>query len=273
MTQNIAVGRPVVAVVLIIACIALAATAAPASEHETWIVTRVEGDASHGAGDGAWRVALSGDRLPAGRHVRTGADGRLAIIGGPDRIDAGPDARFVVLGEPGAQREGILQRLGRLLFEIGDRESGNFTVDTPLLAVVIKGTRFSVAVSVESVVVSVEEGLVEVRAKRSGEAALVEPGFTAKVTAATGALDVRSTKSLSDPDEATESDSSLTDTVGDTAGSLGDAVGGVGDSVGGAVGGVGDSVGGAVGGAAGSVGDAVGGAAGSVGDAVGGLGL
>lgn len=255
------------AIILAFACAALATLLAPARAAETnlWMVARVQGDVSHGEGNGSWRVALAGDQLPTGRHVMTGVDGRLTMIRGRDRIDAGPNARFVISGSAAVTRDGIVQRLGRLLFDMGERESRNFRIDTPLLAVVIKGTRFSVAVSAEAVRVSVENGLVEVVAKRSGETALIEPGFSATVTATTGGLDIKSTDSLSNAagttGQAVDSASGLAgDTATDAVGGTADSVGGAADSVGGAVGGASDSLGGATGG----LGDAVGGVTGGL---------
>jgi len=273
MPQRNSRDRPEIGIILVLACLALSAFAAPAqaAEHGLWMVARVQGDVSHGEGNGSWRVALAGDRLPTGRHVRTGVDGRLTMIRGRDRVDAGPNAHFVISDSAVAARDGIVQRLGRMLFDMGERDSRNFGVDTPLLAVVIKGTRFSVEVSAETVEVHVEDGLVEVVAKQSGESALVEPGFTASVTAADGGLDIQSTDASSGAGDTigqvTDSASGLIESIGDTAtdavGGAADSVGGAAESVGGSAGGVGDSVGG-LGGAVGGLGDSVGGVTGGL---------
>ncbi|MDH3231190.1 MAG: FecR family protein [Alphaproteobacteria bacterium] len=240
---------------IVLACLVLpvAIDSAMAREHQSWMVARAEGNVRHGVDVNRMQPSLAGDRLAPGTAVSTGSDGRLTIIRGHDRIDAGPDTWFVVSGDPAMPPDGVGQRLGRMLFDMGNRASWNFRVDTPLLTVTIKGTRFTIDVSVSAESVSVDEGSVEVRARGTGDAVLVGPGFTASVDGINGSLEVRPTETQGGMNEPTDA-APPTDTA------LGGAVG---DSLGGVAGAAAD--------AAGAAADAARSSEKSVQDAVGGL--
>lgn len=258
---DFAAGRGTLLVLVALSMIA-GAGPAQAAEHRSWLVARVEGDVRDGVD-----AVTAGDSLAPGTQVETGANGNLTLIRGRDRIDAGPESRFAVTGDPHSPPDGIMQSIGRMLFDMESRESRDFRVDTPLLAVVIKGTRYSVDVSADGVTVAVQEGTVQVTANRTGEVVLVGPGFTASASAASGALEVRPSETdagLNDPvNDVTDIGGDLTGTTARTAGSV---AGVAGDTVGRAA----DTVGDTVGNAAASVGDTVGKAADGLG--LGGLG-
>jgi hypothetical protein len=76
----------------------------------------------------------------------------------------------------------VLMRQGNLDLDIEQRDAPHFAVQTPVLAAVVKGTRFSVAVSGGGGAVSVARGRVQVTALAAGQAVDVTNGQTAKLS-------------------------------------------------------------------------------------------
>ena len=77
----------------------------------------------------------------------------------------------------------IIQRAGSIVLEVEKRNVKHFEVETPLLAALVKGTRFRVTIEKNNSYVDVLTGEVEVSDFRSGQYVLVEPGQTAEVSA------------------------------------------------------------------------------------------
>jgi hypothetical protein len=78
----------------------------------------------------------------------------------------------------------VLQRSGEIAFEVEKRKLRHFSVETPFLAAVVKGTRFVVALSSRDARLSVHEGLVDVTDLATGEGADIAAGQKASVTSA-----------------------------------------------------------------------------------------
>jgi hypothetical protein len=96
----------------------------------------------------------------------------------------------IVLTERGPETQ-VFQPAGTVEFDVEVRDFRHFMVQTPLLAAVVKGTRFVVTVHGEGAGVRVERGLVEVINDATGEAALVAAGQEAEVDNRGAALEVR----------------------------------------------------------------------------------
>jgi len=271
-----------------------------ADENDAWTLTEADGRVLvQPAGETAWSEAVPGSVLAIGSSVRTGESGAAILTNGGDELRVLSSSE-VLLAEP-EPSAGILtrivQRVGTLLYKIAHRPSGTFRVDTPYLAVVVKGTEFGVSVSGEGASVSVSQGVVSVSRAEGGPAASVSAGQKASTSAEPGAAvsvtGESSSSSLAPAEATTDVDASVdaggtaaggsstggsstggsstggSSTGGSTSGgTVGGAVGGLGDAVGGlgdAIGGVGDGLGGAVGGALGGVGGALGGLGGALG--------
>ena len=116
--------------------------------------------------------------LPVGSIVTTAAGGRAALFNGAQRITLGPNSRMTVAPESNAGMTRILQDLGSILFQIDKKPSQHFSVETPLLAAIVKGTTFTVNVEMSADSVHVAEGLVEVRANEGGAMRDVGAGAT-----------------------------------------------------------------------------------------------
>ena len=144
-----------------------------------WIVTQKSGEV---------RVLRSGlqpasvqvrGALSAGDIVATGANGRATLTRGDDYVIVAPSSRLLLPKEE--KRTGftrLVQQVGTMLYNVRHTGVPHFAVDTPILAAVVKGTKFTVVVDKDRAAVQVTEGLVEV-SSRSGEARrLVEGGLT-----------------------------------------------------------------------------------------------
>lgn len=119
--------------------------------------------------------------LPVGSIVTTAAGGRAALFNGAQRITLGPNSRMTVAPESNDGMTRVLQDLGSILFQIDKKPSQHFSVETPLLAAIVKGTTFTVNVEVAADSVHVAEGLVEVRANEGGAARDVGAGATGAI--------------------------------------------------------------------------------------------
>jgi hypothetical protein len=125
--------------------------------------------------------AVLNQRLRPGTTLTTGADSRVTVENGAQRIVMTPNSRMTIaaISDDGMTR--ILQDLGSLLFQVDRRQAQHFRVETPLLAAVVKGTTFTVSVGPQHDMVHVSQGLVEVRANEGGAVSDVAAGVTARV--------------------------------------------------------------------------------------------
>jgi hypothetical protein len=75
----------------------------------------------------------------------------------------------------------LLQRAGEIFFKVDKRDDTRFEVETPFLIVGVKGTEFLIAIADSRDSVTVIEGAVDVRAKVSGSATVLNPGERVEV--------------------------------------------------------------------------------------------
>ena len=136
--------------------------------------------------NGSDRIEASrGATLGPGASVETGAEGRAVLARGSEVVFVSPQTRLTVpTAEQARGLVRIIQDLGRATYMIARKAQSHFAVGTPLLAAVVKGSVFTVAVDSARVSVSVREGQVEVSSPRSGIPQIIATGMTASVTAA-----------------------------------------------------------------------------------------
>jgi hypothetical protein len=164
---------------LCVAMIALAASAAAAAD---WSVVQMSGKVVVEVA-GARPVSLSsGETLPPGGVLRTGDNSRAMLVRDQDQMVVGPNT--VVALPPGArdhQFTRIVQAAGVVEFDVEHRNAPHFSVTTPELAAVVKGTHFAVGVFGSGDVVKVARGRVEVTGLKSGQVVDVTAGQQATV--------------------------------------------------------------------------------------------
>src|SRR5262249_2175498 len=145
-----------------------------------WSVSKASGDVWI-ASEGTQQVSLKQEEtLKPGDTIRTGRNGRVLLVRGEETMLISPNS---VVGLPAERKDGlsttVVQRVGSILLEVEKRNVKHFEVETPYLAAVVKGTRFSVTVTGESTKVAVLRGQVEVSDFKTGQIAQVMPGQTA----------------------------------------------------------------------------------------------
>ena len=152
---------------------------AMAKDGSAWVVTQKSGDV---------RVVRPGAQpasvqlravLSPGDVVATGANGRAVLTHEDDYVVVSPGSRLALPKDQ--QRNGftrLLQQAGTMLYKVKHTGIPHFSVDTPMLAAVVKGTTFSVVVDDQRAAVQVTEGIVEVSATTGQARRLVEGGMT-----------------------------------------------------------------------------------------------
>jgi len=164
---------------LCIAMIALAASAAAAAD---WSVVQMSGKVVIEVA-GARPVSLStGETLPPGGVLRTGANSRAMLVRNQDQMIVGPNAVVALpRGASDPQFTRIVQAAGVVEFDVEHRNVPHFSVTTPQLAAVVKGTHFAIGVFGSGDVVKVARGRVEVTGLESGQVVDVVAGQQATV--------------------------------------------------------------------------------------------
>jgi hypothetical protein len=140
-----------------------------------WHVVQSSGEVWLGSA-AAQQVALKRAAVvPDSGIIVTGKTGRVALARGADTMVVGPNSVIVVPADRHGQTT-ILQRVGEVAFTVERRSVPHFTVETPFLAAVVKGTRFTVQVSSTGADVILDRGLVGVSALAAGETVDIAPG-------------------------------------------------------------------------------------------------
>ena len=276
----------------LLGCILLFCSAGAALA-DGWVVAAASGSSLiYLPGNAPVRVSV-GAAVPAGATIATGKNARVKIVKGMDAVLIRPGSVLAIAPRASAgMTSTLLERRGDIELDIQKRQQPHFSVETPFLAVVVKGTHFIVATTKRGSQVSVSRGVVNALALATGQSADLRAGQRARATrqslvvAGSGTLPaiIRGTpraplvvgmSGTSGATTTTESGCCQADGVGGIVGGVkdgvGGVVGGVKDGVGGVVGGVKDGVGGVVGGVKDGVGGVVGGVGGTVGGVTGGL--
>lgn len=154
-----------------------------AAEDGVWSISKSSGEVWLAA-NGVQQASLSPEgTLKPGDTIRTGRNGRVLLVRGEETILIAPNS---VVGLPAEKKEGlsttIIQQAGSILLEVEKRNVKHFEVETPYLAAVVKGTRFSVTVGADSTRVGVRRGQVEVSDFKTGQIAQVMKGQAATVS-------------------------------------------------------------------------------------------
>ena len=148
---------------------------------QDWVVGKVSGKAWMSANGAAPTLLAPGMAVPQGSTISTGPDGRALLVHGQDMVTVGPKSALSVQAGAGAQRTTVLQKSGRITVDVETQNAPHFTVETPFMAAVVKGTRFDVQVSRQGANVNVQRGRVQVADFVTGQTADITPGQRASV--------------------------------------------------------------------------------------------
>lgn len=162
---------------------------------DDWVAVKLRGQVLQLV-DGQWAELDRGDVVPDDRVIRTGANGRVDFRRDRETISLGADTQIQIHDRTGERFTTVQQHFGTVEIEAEVRNVQHFAVETPLLAAVVKGTRFVVRSGKSEASVQVKRGKVEVTDSRTGVHALVPSGQTATVSSAGGfVLEGRGAKS------------------------------------------------------------------------------
>ncbi len=150
-----------------------------------WLVTKVSGSVSAGAAGHLLEVKR-GVTIALGSTVSTSANGRVQLERDNSSMIVAPNTT-VVLEKGGffGRKTRVAQEAGSVAFDIEKRSKPYFSINTPYLAAVVKGTRFTINVGAGKSRVNVSRGLVQVTGKQGGQSVDVGAGQWASASANT----------------------------------------------------------------------------------------
>lgn len=128
---------------------------------EDWVANRLRGTAEQMV-RGQWVPLVRGATVLDGERVRTGADGRVELVRGAEVIDLDPGTQ-IELHEGAGKLTSIELSSGVITANVERRNVQHFSVQTPYMAAVVKGTVFRVIVAGGAARVEVERGTVQVQ--------------------------------------------------------------------------------------------------------------
>ena len=146
---------------------------------DDWRATRLRGVVLELV-NGDWRQLSRGDVVPDDRVVRTLRTGRVTFERGGERIDLGADTQVQIFDRSGKPFTTVKQYFGSVGIEANARNVEHFSVQTPHLSAVVKGTRFTVRSDRDGAEVEVERGRVAVRDADSRQSTLISAGQSAQ---------------------------------------------------------------------------------------------
>tara|TARA_R100000365_G_C2736050_1_gene65385 strand:- start:77 stop:1114 length:1038 start_codon:yes stop_codon:yes gene_type:complete len=129
---------------------------------DDWIAERLRGGVQQYEG-GNWVVLERGDVVPDGGKVRTTGTGRVDLVRGQESIALGPNTQIAVRDATGQKMTSVIQSSGVVTVTAEKRNVQHFSVQTPVLAAVVKGTQFTVTYRNGQARVDVDNGVVQVQ--------------------------------------------------------------------------------------------------------------
>jgi len=128
-----------------------------------------------------WQLVRRGDRFQPKTELRTGRRGRTTLIQNANVLIVDPSSHVKLPDD--LSDSTVLQDSGSVIYEVEERGEPNFRVFTPYLVAGVKGTVFMVTVTDTYAAVTVDEGIVEVTSRTTGETLDVEAGESIRLDA------------------------------------------------------------------------------------------
>jgi hypothetical protein len=167
-------ARTLAAAVLAWLALATMATA------DDWIVDRLRGQAMVQV-DGQWRDLARGDIVDDSSPIKSLDGSRVTFVRGVERIELSGATEIRIFDRVGEKMTTVMQAYGEVTIEAERRNVQHFSVQTPYLAAIVKGTRFTVVSDDRQSNVEVSRGLVQVQDYVHEVATDIAPGQTAVV--------------------------------------------------------------------------------------------
>jgi hypothetical protein len=173
------------------------AFSAAASLADDWTADKLRGQALQLV-ENQWQPLSRGMIVPDSRVVRTLANGRVTFTRGNETVEIGPNTQIQIFDRAGSKPfTTVKQYFGTVAVEAEVQQVQHFAVQTPYLAAVVKGTRFTVTSSDKGGSVSVRRGHVAVEDRQDKTHVILAVGQTASITeGAGGTLEIRGSGKL-----------------------------------------------------------------------------
>jgi uncharacterized membrane protein YgcG len=224
-----------------IAAFAAVVVLTSAAAADDWVASQLRGQVSVLV-DGNWQPLMRGNVVPDTRSVRTGDNGHVTFIRGSESVALDPDTQIQIFDRAHAVGvkpfTTVKQAYGTVSVEAEVENVQHFSVETPYLAAVVKGTKFVVTSGKAGANVVVHRGHVDVDDQHNkthvvisvGQSAMVDGGKSGgvivvggtgklpAVTDASGAAIVSTSTSKSAGSSSGNTSKSSDDPVGDDKG-------------------------------------------------------
>src|SRR3569833_340636 len=153
-----------------------------ASFADDWTAAKLRGSVFQYV-DGQWIRLERGMIVPDDRPIQTLGEGHVLFTRGKETIDVGPATQIRIIDRGTAAKPAttVSQYFGTVSIEAQVEDVQHFTVQTPYLAAVVKGTKFTVSASKVGTDVSVERGHVAVEDRHDHTHVLLAVGQSAGV--------------------------------------------------------------------------------------------
>ena len=142
-----------------------------------WRIAKMSGDVRIFHNNVTW-VSLNADRtIKSGDAIWTGHNGRVMLSSDVGNVLLKPRS-LVKIPEQFLSKDHtvLFQSMGTLEADIQKRDRQHFSIQSPYLAAVVKGTRFSIEIKDGKTRLDVTEGLVEATDMESGQIVAVAAG-------------------------------------------------------------------------------------------------
>ena len=129
---------------------------------DDWTATRLRG-LVYAIENGQWQPLARGDIVSDSRMIRTAHNGRVVFERDGESIELSADTTIQIQDRVGARYTSVQQHTGEITVVANVENVQHFSVQTPFLAAVVKGTSFRVIARADESEVLVIRGMVEVR--------------------------------------------------------------------------------------------------------------
>ena len=148
---------------------------------DDWMVDRLRGDVFVMA-EGAWLPLHRGDIVSDSSRIRSGEGSRVTFTRGAEAIELNGATEIRIFDQQGQRMTTVMQAYGTVTVEAERLQIQHFSIQTPFLAAIVKGTRFTVHSDDTQSSVDVSRGLVQVQDYVHGVATDIAPGQSAVVS-------------------------------------------------------------------------------------------
>ena len=166
-------GSIAAAAILLVSNVALA---------DDWQAVKLRGDVFVHS-NSTWVRLSRGDIVSDSSVIRTLGGGAVEFVRDHETIDLGPDTQIQIFDRTGRRYTTVRESFGSVSVEANVENVQHFSVQTPFVAAVVKGTIFSVVTNAKASTVTVQRGKVGVEDIGRRRYANITPGQQATVGA------------------------------------------------------------------------------------------